>query len=84
MGIKRARDVSPHISSLCSLCRQMAVAGLEKGPEWIGTQDVMRLESLVCFLLFLNYVNLYLFKLYYLVHFNIKNLHGLKMCGDTS
>ena len=30
------------------LCRQMGVAGPEKGPEWIRTQDAMHLESLVC------------------------------------
>ena len=29
-------------------------------------------------------IYLYLFKLYYLVHFNIKNLHGLETRGNTS
>ena len=35
----------------------MEVAGPENVPEWTGTQDALRLESLVCFLLFLNYIN---------------------------
>ena len=40
-----------------TLCRQMEVAGLENVLEWTGTQDALRLKSLVCFLLFLNYIN---------------------------
>ena len=40
-----------------TLCRQMEVAGPENVPEWTGTRDALCLESLVCFLLFLNYIN---------------------------
>ena len=40
-----------------TLCMQMEVAGPENVLEWTGTQDASRLESLVYFLLFLNYIN---------------------------